>query len=114
MRTVSRLFTFFFAIIIITLSVMNREDVTLIWSLQGNMISVPLYAVMFVGVFLGLLAALWGTGWARLKEITGRRQADRRVAALETEVASLKDALSDKKQAALTEIVTDEKYHETS
>ena len=89
MKFISRLFTFFFALLILILSVLNREQIDLVWSIQGDTISLPLYWVLFIGIFLGLFAAIWGTGWTRLKDITSRRQTDRRVIELEDEVAAL-------------------------
>jgi len=93
MRHLKRILTIIFALVIITLSVFNRQAVGLVWSMSGDSITVPLYLVLFLGIFVGLITVVLTTSWKRLKNFTSKRQADRRVEALEQQVADLSEEL---------------------
>ena len=93
MRHLKRILTIIFALVIITLSLFNRQAVELVWSMSGDSVSVPLYLVLFLGIFVGLLTVILTTSWQRLKNFTAKRQADRRVEALEQQVVNMSEEL---------------------
>lgn len=100
MRHLKRILTIIFALVIITLSVFNRQAVDLVWSMNGDALTVPLYLVLFLGIFVGLITVVLTTSWKRLKSFTSKRQADRRVEALEQQVANLSEELGQLKTKA--------------
>lgn len=100
MRHLKRILTILFALVIITLSVFNRQTVELVWSMGGDSLSVPLYLVLFLGIFVGLVTVVLTTSWKRLKNFASKRQADRRVVALEQQVANLNEELGQLKGQA--------------
>lgn len=72
-------------------SVNNREWVDLSFSPLSFSLSVPLYSLLFVGIFLGLMLAATVTGWIRLKGFARRRRAERRADFLEDRVSALSE-----------------------
>lgn len=94
MRLLGRVLTFFVALLLIIFSVMNRNDIEIVWSPVHASILMPAYLIFFIGIFIGLLAAAYATNWVRLKAFARARRAERHIAELEDENASLREELS--------------------
>lgn len=91
MKNLRRIFATLLALGLIYFSLLNRHTVDVVWSLQGDIYNVPLYTVLFLGIFLGLLTAIWGTGFKRVKDFFDKKRVERRVKELETELDALRD-----------------------
>ncbi|MFC4349208.1 lipopolysaccharide assembly protein LapA domain-containing protein [Kordiimonas lipolytica] len=89
---IRRIFWFALALLLILFSVSNRQHVVLALEPFGALsVSVPLYLVLFLGIFVGLLIAGGVTGWLRLKGFARRRKAERRAGYLEDQVSALSE-----------------------
>ena len=80
-----------FAILLVFFSVNNRQEVTISLEPFGYLPGVPLYWLLFMGIFIGLAAAGAVTGWLRLKGFAERRKAERRATYLEGQVSALSE-----------------------
>ncbi len=91
LKLIRHTFWFSLAACLILFSVNNRQlvDVSL-FPLEGDY-AIPAFFLIFVGIFIGLLAAAGVTGWLRLKAFTRRRKAERRANELEGQVAALSE-----------------------
>ncbi len=89
---IRRVFWFALALLLILFSISNRQHVVLSLEPFGALVGpVPLYIVLFLGIFLGLLIAGGVTGWLRLKGFARRRKAERRAEQLEGQVSALSE-----------------------
>lgn len=52
-------------------------------------IAIPVWGVLFAGIFIGLSISAFVTGWIRLQGFTKRRQAERRADYLDSQVAAM-------------------------
>lgn len=79
------------ALFLILFAINNRESVVLSFEPIGYIGPMPLFVLLFVGIFIGLLAAAGVTGWLRLQGFTRRRKAERRADQLEEQVTALSE-----------------------
>lgn len=78
-----------FALALIAFAVENRQLVVLSLGPFGQLTNIPIFLLLFLGIFIGLLTAGAVTGWFRLKGFTQRRQAERRVQSLEEQMSAM-------------------------
>ena len=87
---IRRIFWFVLALLLILFAVSNRQNVVLSLEPFGALGEpVPVFLVLFLGIFIGLLIAGGVTGWLRLKGFARRRKAERRAGHLEDQVSAL-------------------------
>lgn len=78
-----------FAVLLIFFAVNNRQNVVISLEPFGYLAPVPAFWLIFIGIFIGLIAAAAVTGWLRLQGFTKRRKAERRADYLEGQVSAL-------------------------
>ncbi|WP_262692597.1 hypothetical protein [Kordiimonas aestuarii] len=89
---IRRIFWFALAVLLILFAISNRQNVVLSLEPFGALMApVPVYGVLFLGIFIGLLIAGSVTGWLRLKGFARRRKAERRAGQLEVQVSALSE-----------------------
>jgi uncharacterized integral membrane protein len=88
---IRRIFWILLGIFLIFFAVSNRTRVTLSFEPFGTAGNIPVFLVLFAGIFIGLILAAGVTGWLRLKGFTRRRQAERRASSLEQQVSTLSE-----------------------
>lgn len=79
------------ALFLILFAINNRESVVLSLEPLGFIGPMPLFVLLFIGIFIGLLAAAGVTGWLRLQGFARRRKAERRADHLEEQVTALSE-----------------------
>lgn len=79
------------ALVLIVFSVNNRQPITVSLEPIGFLPPMPAYVLVFVGIFIGLIAAAAVTGWLRLQGFAARRKAERRTQYLEGQVSALSE-----------------------
>ncbi|WP_417452002.1 hypothetical protein [Kordiimonas sp.] len=89
---IRRIFWVALAVLLILFAISNRQPVVLSLEPFGALMApVPVYLVLFLGIFVGLLIAGGVTGWIRLKGFARRRKAERRAGHLEDQVSVLSE-----------------------
>jgi H+/Cl- antiporter ClcA len=78
-----------FALALIAFAIENRQLVTVSLGPLGQLSNIPVFLLLFLGIFIGLIAAGAVTGWLRLKGFTERRKAVRRANALEEQMSAM-------------------------
>lgn len=86
---IRRLFWLLLAAVLVIFSINNRMWLPLTFEPFGVSFELPVYGILFLGIFIGLLVAAGVTGWLRLKGFAARRQAERRAGYLEDQVSAL-------------------------
>lgn len=86
-----RLSWFVFGVLLVFFSINNRQEITISLEPLGYLPSVPVYWLLFLGIFIGLAAASVVTGWLRLQGFAERRKAQRRSQYLEGQVSALSE-----------------------
>jgi len=109
---IRRLFWIFLGLALVFFSVNNRTPISLSFEPFDFSVPIPVYGLLFAGVFIGLLLAAGATGWLRLKGFAKRRKAERRATYLEDQVTALaedahKAHASDAHRAAAAEAAAD-------
>ncbi|WP_262693303.1 hypothetical protein [Kordiimonas aquimaris] len=98
------------ALFLILFAVNNRESVVLSLEPLGFVGPMPLFVLLFIGVFIGLISAAGVTGWLRLQGFARRRKAERRADHLEEQVTALSEDAhqhrANKAHAAATDAVS--------
>lgn len=84
-----RLLWLVFALILILFAINNRQPIVLSVEPLGFMPPMPAYLLLFLGIFIGVVAAAGVTGWLRLQGFAKRRKAERRTDYLEGQVSAL-------------------------
>ncbi len=84
-----RLLWLAFALILILFAINNRQPIVLSVEPLGFMPPMPAYLLLFLGIFIGVVAAAGVTGWLRLQGFAKRRKAERRTDYLEGQVSAL-------------------------
>jgi len=77
------------ALTLILFAVSNRHIVEISLLPFQYAVTIPVWGVLFLGIFIGLLISAFVTGWFRLKSFTKRRKAERRVDELDAQVNAL-------------------------
>ncbi|WP_308911172.1 LapA family protein [Pseudokordiimonas caeni] len=95
-----RLFWGILAVLLVFFAVNNRAPVTIAFEPFPFTVTMPLWLVLFVGIFVGLAVAGMVTSWLRLKGFTARRKAERRAKSLEGEMADLTARAQDAERSA--------------
>lgn len=104
---IRRVFWFALALLLILFSISNRQHVVLSLEPFGALMApVPVYLVLFLGIFIGLVIAGGVTGWLRLKGFARRRKAERRADYLEGQVSSLSEDVHKAKATRAHETVS--------
>ncbi len=91
MLMIRRLFWLLLAAALVIFSINNRSWLPLSFEPFGFSFELPVYGILFLGIFIGLLVAAGVTGWLRLKGLAARRQAERRAGYLEDQVSALSE-----------------------
>ncbi|UTW55283.1 hypothetical protein [Kordiimonas sp. SCSIO 12610] len=92
------LFWLSLAVILVIFSVNNRHDADLSFDpLFSNLPPIPVYMVLFAGIFIGITITGLSLNWLRLKGFTKRRQAERAASTLEDQVSTLSEDLHNSK-----------------
>lgn len=79
------------ALFLILFAVNNRQSVVLSFEPLGYIGPMPLFILLFMGIFIGLITAAGVTGWLRLQGFARRRKAERRADQLEEQVSALSE-----------------------
>lgn len=79
------------ALFLILFAVNNRENVVLSLEPFGYIGPLPLFVLLFIGIFIGLVSAAGVTGLLRLQGFARRRKAERRADHLEQQVTALSE-----------------------
>jgi hypothetical protein len=86
------LFWFILGIGLIFFSVNNRHDAELSFDpFAVNIPPIPIYFILFTGIFIGILITGLSLNWLRLIGFTERRRAERMASNLEVQVSSLSE-----------------------
>lgn len=105
------LFWFLLGLLLILFSVNNRHDAEIsLTPLLSDIPAIPVYFILFLGIFIGILITGLSLNWLRLKGFTKRRQAERAATNLESQVSSLSEDLH-KNKAALAHSNKGEDLH---
>lgn len=91
LNIVRRLLWAALALLLIFFSINNRQEITISLEPLGFLPPLPAYALLFAGIFIGLIAAAGVTGWLRLQGFAARRKAERRSQYLEGQVSALSE-----------------------
>ncbi len=77
-RLIRRLFWLLMGFVLVFFAVNNRSVVDLSFAPFFGSFAVPIYLILFAGIFIGLAVAAFVTSWLRLEGFTKRRKAERR------------------------------------
>lgn len=91
LNIVRRLLWAALALLLIFFSINNRQPIVVSLEPLGFLPPLPAYALLFAGIFIGLIAAAGVTGWLRLQGFAARRKAERRSQYLEGQVSALSE-----------------------
>jgi len=88
-QLIRRLIWILIGLALIFFAVNNRSQVELSFEpLAGNYL-IPVWWVLFAGIFIGLMVAAAVTSWLRLEGFTKRRKAERRADYLNNQMAAM-------------------------
>lgn len=76
-------------IALIIFAINNRQITEISLAPLPYALPVPVWTVLFAGIFIGLVIAALVTGWLRLKGFTERRKAERRADYLDSQVTAM-------------------------
>jgi uncharacterized membrane protein YciS (DUF1049 family) len=94
MKLLRGIFWFLIAISLIFFSVNNRHDAGLkLDPLFADVAPIPVYIILFAGIFIGILITGMSLSWLRLKGFTRRRKVERTASQLEEQVTTLSEDL---------------------
>jgi uncharacterized membrane protein YcjF (UPF0283 family) len=86
---IRRLFWLLLAALLVLFSINNRDWLVLSFDPFPVSVTLPVYGILFLGIFIGLMVAGMVTGWLRLQGFTKRRQVERRANYLECQVSAM-------------------------
>lgn len=86
---IRRLIWLLIGLALIVFAVSNRHITEISFSPVPYGVKVPVWAVLFTGIFIGLLIASFVTGWLRLKGFTARRKAERRAEEMGAQMSAM-------------------------
>ncbi|GHF13219.1 hypothetical protein GCM10017044_04000 [Kordiimonas sediminis] len=79
------------ALVLVVFSVSNRSVVDIGFYPFDTLVALPVYLVLFAGIFLGLLVAASVSSYFRLRGFAQRRKAERRATELEKQVTEMSE-----------------------
>lgn len=86
---IRRLFWLALGLALVFFAVNNRDMVHLSFEPLWGGFSLPLYLLLFIGIFIGIAVSAFVTGWLRLEGFTKRRKAERRAGYLEDQMSAM-------------------------
>ena len=86
---IRRLLWISIGVALVVFAVNNRVITEISLSPLPFSLSLPLWGLLFAGIFIGLIIAATVTGWIRLQGFTQRRKAERRAVYLDKQVTAL-------------------------
>ncbi len=85
------------ALVLIIFSISNRASIDLAFYPFDYVLTVPLYFVLFTGIFIGLIIAASVSGYLQLRGFARRRKAERKATELEEQVSELSEEVHSKR-----------------
>lgn len=76
-------------IALVIFAVSNRQIIEISIAPLPYALSVPVWGVLFAGIFIGLIVSAFVTGWLRLQSFTKRRKAERRADYLDSQMSAM-------------------------
>ncbi|PCI64370.1 MAG: hypothetical protein COB37_01995 [Kordiimonadales bacterium] len=76
-------------IVLVFFAVNNRADVAVSFDPLFGSYAIPIYIILFAGIFIGLMVAAVVTSWLRLEGFTKRRKAERRADYLDDQMSAM-------------------------
>lgn len=86
---IRRLFWIITGVALVIFAVNNRQITEISLAPMPFSISMPVWGLVFIGIFIGLIVSATVTGWIRLKGFTKRRKAERRADYLDGQMAAM-------------------------
>ncbi len=86
---IRRLLWLIVGIALIVFAVSNRQITEISFAPLPYSILIPIWAVLFAGIFIGLIISAFVTGWLRLEGFTKRRKAERRADYLDSQMSAM-------------------------
>ncbi len=86
---IRRLLWLIVGVALIIFAVNNRQITEISFAPLPYGIPAPIWAVLFAGIFIGLIISAFVTGWLRLQGFTKRRKAERRADYLDGQMAAM-------------------------
>lgn len=74
---------------LVIFAVNNRQVTEISFNPLPYAVPIPIWGVLFAGIFIGLIVSAFVTGWLRLQGFTKRRQAERRADYLDSQMAAM-------------------------